>query len=163
MLPVITEYTRKQAAEFRPTPDYKRQKTVTVEEHNNENLGSLRKTKRYSSAHPLLKWSEKGLVTGRHSAGKYASRQFHAISYSLVFHVCMLQNEATVLKQLTDVLSHLLAANCSVSSITYRDDSCATRIVSDNRHWIGKQNELTNKTQNTMCPAHLTTSTQLLQ
>jgi hypothetical protein len=62
----------------------------------------------------------------------------------------MLQNEATVLKQMTDVLSHLLVANCSVSSITYRDDSCATRVVGDNRHWIGKQNEPTNKTHNTM-------------
>jgi hypothetical protein len=103
-------------------------------------------------------------TAGLHSADKYASRQFHVISYSLEFHVCMLQNEATVLKQMIDVLSHLLAANCSVSSITYRDDSCATRVVGDNRHWIGKQNELTNNTHNTMCPAqHLTISTQLLQ
>jgi hypothetical protein len=135
-----------------------------VGKHNNEKLRSVRKTKKYSAACPLLKWSKKWLVTGLHSADKYASRQFRVIGYSLVFHVCMLRNEATVLKQMTDVLSHLLAANCSVSSIIYRDDSCATRVVDDNRHWIGKQNELTNNTHNTMCPAqHLTTSTQLLQ
>ena len=126
-------------------------------------MRTYEKNKKYSAVRPLMKWSEKRIVTGLHWADKYASREFHAISYSLVFHVCMLQNEATVLKQMTDVLSHLLAANYSVSSITYRDDSCATRTVGDNRHWIGKQNKLTNNTQNTTCPAHLTNSTQLQQ
>ena len=130
----MTEHTRKQAAEFRPTRDYKRQKTAIVGKRNNGNLRDVRKTKKHTAACPLLKWSEKRLVTGLHSIDKYPSRQFHVISYSLVFHVCMLQNETTVLKQMTYVLSHLLAANCSVSSITLRDDSCATRVVGDNRH-----------------------------
>jgi hypothetical protein len=102
--------------------------------YNNENLRGIQKTKKCSAACPLLKWNEKRLVTGLHSADKYASRQFHVISYSLVFHVCMLQNETAVLNQMTDVLSHLLAPKCSVSSFTYRDDSCATRVVGDNRH-----------------------------
>jgi len=58
----MTEYTRKQAAEFRPTRDHKRQKMAIVGKHN-ENLRSVRKTKKYSAAYPLLKWSEKTLVT----------------------------------------------------------------------------------------------------
>ena len=131
--------------------------------HNNEKLRSVRKTKKCCAACPLLKWSEKRLVTWLHSADKHASRQFHVISYSLIFHVCMLQNEATVLKQMTCAVTFISRKLFCFVNYILRRQLCHAR-----RGWQqaleGRQNEMTNNTQNTMCPAqHPTTGTQLLQ